>query len=188
MKIGLVAAATVCLASSSAFAGVFVGLGVGTGTDFDDAHVSKDGRSTRIEGGYAMPLGPGRIAADVLYQDCDVMTSFSARPMNATMLALAARYNLALSNGFEVFARLGVHRTSVDSDVQPLLDMHGTGKLLGAGAEFHPQFKLPVDLGFFVDLTYASATLNPDPTDHGTPTNKIDGAARFATMGVTVGF
>jgi hypothetical protein len=186
MKIGL-AVATVCLMSSSAFAGVFVGLGVGTGPEIGGTtsqskpeNFESSARSKRIEGGYAFPVLTGHLAIEGAYTNLSTYLNDPNHTFDSSRVWLAARYNHPLGSGFEIFGRLGVQNTKLDDNNTS--HFSGTGPVLGLGAELHPQWKLGVDLSFWIDLNYAKETL----TTTGHP--DVDASDHIASLGVSVGF
>lgn len=164
--------------SHTSHAGAFLGLGIGTGTDLGEARVAEDGRSLRAEGGYAIPVGIGRLAIEGMYQGFDVNTTYNGQ-MGARSLAVAGRYNFPLGNGFEAFARMGVQQLALTQGVRQMYDASGKGPIVGAGFELHPG--IGMDLAFWVDLTYAKATITGQ-------TYSMDTDAHFFTAGVSVGF
>ena len=166
--------------SAPAMAGVFVGVGIGSESKLQDqsGRFTPSGRSERLQGGYAIPLAVGRLSIEGAYTGYDLTRGGPA--FSASELWLAGRYNFPIGNGFEVFGRLGVEHTALDTG-DPTADASGNGMVGGAGFEFHPQFKLGVDLSAFVDFNYSkthldSQRLTGDTSDH------------LFTAGVSVGF
>ncbi|MBA3538264.1 MAG: outer membrane beta-barrel protein [Deltaproteobacteria bacterium] len=164
----------------TATAGGFVGLGIGSEARVDDdsGRFDSNGRTGRLMGGYSLPLATGRISAEAAYTGFDV--DRSGITMDGSLLWLAARYNFPLGDGFEALGRLGAQRTSLSAD-DGTLDSDGTGVLFGLGFEYRPKFKLALDLSFWVDFTYASATLEG-------PRLSTDITNHFFTLGASVGF
>lgn len=149
------AAALLLVAGSApaASAGGFVGIGIGTSpATSGDVSLREDGRSARLQIGYRF----GRIAVEGFGAKADIARSDLA-PMSWTTLAVSGRYNVPLSDGFEVFGRLGLEHSSVD---QKNVDdsFSGNGFLVGGGFEY----KLPiaaVGASLFVDYTIERSTL-----------------------------
>jgi hypothetical protein len=107
------------------------------------------------------------------------------RIYDGTQLALAARYNHPISDGFEAFGRLGLQRGSLsstaanDSDA----DAAGTGVLLGLGIEYKLKLSFVASASVYIDYTIAAQDLDgPAWRDVATTT------MRHWTLGFTVGF
>lgn len=144
--------AAVLLGSSGvAAAGPYVGLGVGDGVGVSGDYSAR-GRSYRLLGGYKF----GRLSAEASIGTA----SLGAEPgtdYDALGLTLSGKYNLPLSNGFEVFGRVGLHHIGLDRENSDRddLDLSGGGLLLGGGVEYRP--KLPVSFWLDYTLTYTSS-------------------------------
>ncbi len=163
MKSPLVTA--LLLVAGTAHAGGYIGLGIGDGVGASgDVRFDASGRTGRILGGFRF----GRIAAEASAGRAPVIQQ-GGRPYDITQLSVAAKYSFPLSDGFEVFGRLGLHRTSLTSNVSADVDSKGSGILFGGGAEFRS--KLPVS--FWIDYTVANCSLNgPSDRDTGLTTRQ----------------
>lgn len=143
--------AAIVLASSTALAGPFVGLGVGDGVGVSGEYSAR-GRSYRLQGGYKF----GRLSAEASIGKA----SLGAEPgtdYDALQLTLSGKYSQPLSDGFEVFGRVGLHHIGLDrqNSDRSDLDLSGGGLLLGGGVEYRP--KLPVSFWLDYTLTYTSS-------------------------------
>ncbi len=166
----------VAASASSAFAGGFVGLGIGTGAaSSGDVTIDEDGRSGRLMLGYRF----GRISIDGMGTRYGMVTP-DGHEWQGTTLAIAGRYNFPLSEGFEVFGRLGLQRTSL-SDKNYDADNDGNGFLVGAGAEFRIPTQA-VGLSVFVDYSIIRSSIANDTySDLGL-------TSRIWTLGATLSF
>lgn len=188
MKTTLVATALALGISGSAMAGGFVGIGLGSPSVVQDdtGRFSSAGRSERLMGGYAFPVAYGKLALEGAYTSAGANRQVNnvALPLDGAILWAAGRYNFPMGNGFEVFGRIGAQYTSLSSTVanRPF-QADGKGPVVGAGFEFHPQFKLGVDLSIWVDVTYASTHLTSAQIQ--IPSDSSD---HLYTLGVTAGF
>ncbi|MCX5747935.1 MAG: hypothetical protein NT062_36185 [Proteobacteria bacterium] len=187
MKLASLVSATLIVAGlgGSTFAGGFVGLGVSSPSkiSLDDGlgSFSSDGRSGKLFGGYSYPLATGRIAAEVAYTGFDAYRN--GNQFAGHVLSLAGRYNHRLTDGFEVFGRLGVQQSTMDANT---VSFQGTGPVVGGGFEYHPPFKLGVDAAVYVDGNYTSTTL--DRADGRGQTSTVDSSDLLFSLGVVVGF
>lgn len=164
------------LASSTAVARPYVGLGIGDGVGVTgEADYSARGRSFRLLGGYKF----GKLSAEGSIG----RASLGAEPgtdYDATQLTLSGKYSQPLGEGLEVFGRVGLHHISLDrqnSDREDL-NLSGSGILFGGGAEYRP--KLPVSFWIDYTLTYTSSL-------DGTYIHESDFTTRQWMLGVTLG-
>ncbi len=153
------------LVAGTAQAGGYIGLGIGDGVGATgDLGYSADGRTGRLLGGFRF----GKIAAEASIGRAGLIQE-GGRPYTMVQLSLAGKYSIPLSDGFEAFGRLGMHRTSLTSDVSADVDSDGKGILFGGGFEYRP--KLPVS--FWVDYTITNCSLNgPSNRDTGFTTRQ----------------
>ncbi|HSD90393.1 MAG TPA: outer membrane beta-barrel protein [Kofleriaceae bacterium] len=172
------------LSAGSAFAGGFVGLGIGSPSklELDDnlGAFASDGRSGKLFGGYRFPVQTGYIAVEGSYTGFGLMRN--GNTFDGRTLGLAAKYNHKLSDGFELFGRLGVQQTSLDASTGSFT-FDGTGLLVGAGAEYHLPIKLPVDSAIYIDGTYSSFDLARSDNNAEHSANDL-----VFSLGVVVGF
>ena len=146
--VALVLAAT----TSAAHAGGYVGLGVGDGIaatgDFD---YTAEGRTFKLIGGFAL----GKLAIEGSAQRAPVFMNAKGREYSLLQLGVAGKYSYPLSDGFELYGKLGLNRISLGAQDQSGLDGTGNGLLAGGGIEYRS--KLPVT--FWVDYTLTNATI-----------------------------
>jgi hypothetical protein len=174
------ALAVILLAASSgvASAGGYLGLGVGTGpaASSSGGDLESDGRSGRLLFGFKT----GKLAVEgaVSGWDMQFMTGRLQTPIGGTVDAwqasVAAKLSLPLSDGFEAFGRLGVHRTWLNRD-DAYVEVAGNGYLLGAGIEY--RFGIA---SVWMDYQYSAADVEGQ-------LGEFDFSARMWTLGLSIG-
>ena len=178
MKRALVAGALFLVASAGvATAGPYGGLAIGTnGFSDDQSTFSTDGRAGRVFGGYRFALPVVAFSAEAGLEGYSLYNAHSSNHgYSGTEWFLAGKVSLPLTDGFEVFGRVGVEKTSVSGDI----DLSGSGYLIGAGAEY--RFNLSgVNASVFVDLTRNAQTLDGGNRPDDSSVNRW-------MLGVTVG-
>ncbi|MBL9012670.1 MAG: outer membrane beta-barrel protein [Myxococcales bacterium] len=138
--------------ASSAHAGGYIGLGVGDGiATTGDLEYSAEGRTLKLIGGFAF----GKLAVEGSAQRADVLMVDAGRAYSLTQLGLAAKYSYPLSDGFELYGKLGLNRIALDPKADGL-DGTGSGILAGGGVEYRS--KLPVT--FWLDYTLTNADIS----------------------------
>jgi hypothetical protein len=143
------AALALLLVTSTAHAGGYVGLGVGDGIGTSgDLEYAAEGRTFKLIGGMRF----GKLAIEGSGQRADVLMVAPGRLYTMTQLGVAGKYSYPLSDGFEVYGKLGLNHISM-SPKNDGLDGSGNGFLFGGGVEYRS--KLPVT--FWVDYTVTSA-------------------------------
>jgi opacity protein-like surface antigen len=162
-------AAAVLLAASSAHAGGYIGLGIGDGiATSGDIDYAADGRTMKLIGGFAF----GKLAVEGSAQRADVAMVGNTRTQSLTQLGIAGKYSYPLSDGFEVYGKLGLNHATVsanDGGSGMGIDGSGNGYLFGGGAEYRS--KLPVT--FWVDYTVTNATITmPEYQDRSLTTRQ----------------
>lgn len=176
MKRALVVGALL-LSTGVATAGPYGGLAVGTNGFGDDQNIFvTDGRSGRIFGGYRFGLPVVAFSAEGGLEGYSLFNAHSTdHGYTGTQWFLAGKVSLPLMEGFEVFGKLGIEKTSVSGDV----DLSGSGYLIAAGAEY--RFNVSgVTASVFVELNHSSQTL-----DGGNRPD--DSSVNRTLLGVTVG-
>ena len=79
----------------------------------------------------------------------------TGRDYEMLQLGVAGKYSYPLSDGFELYGKLGLNRISLGAQDESGLDGTGSGLLAGGGIEYRS--KLPVT--FWVDYTVTNATI-----------------------------
>jgi len=177
--------ATVLLASTQlATAGGYAGLGIGTSpaiSDDNDA-LGAGSRSLRallgsrwnnfaLEGAFSG------------YEVSSVPGSSNRGTFDAYQASVAGKLSFPLGSGFEVFGRLGLQRTWLNSSSAPayaIYEVAGNGFLVGGGFEY--RFSAgPAGASVFVDYQVNHAKLSGEREEY-------DFTARGWTLGVTLGF
>lgn len=137
------------LVTGTAHAGGYVGLGVGDGiATSGDLEASAEGRTFKLIGGMKL----GKLAVEGSAQRADVLVATNGVPFSMTQLGIAGKYSYPLSDGFEVYGKLGLNHIRM-SPKRDALGGSGSGFLFGGGAEYRS--KLPVT--FWVDYTVTNA-------------------------------
>ena len=136
--------------ASAAHAGGYVGLGVGDGiAATGDLDYSAEGRTLKLIGGFAF----GKLAIEGSAQRAPVRMDANGRDYDMLQLGLVGKYSYPLSDGFELYGKLGVNRTSLGHADEA--NVPGSGLMAGGGVEYRS--KLPVT--FWIDYSLANATL-----------------------------
>ncbi len=149
MKSGCLLVAGLMAISTTASAGVYVGLGVGTEPGINDEMARTAvpvGRSLRGLGGIRF----GRFSIEGALNGFGVVVNRHAN-QDVFQLSAAAKYNHPLGDGFEAFGRAGLERTWLNN-------FSGNGFLVGAGFEYRLDL-LITNASLFVDYTIHHATL-----------------------------
>lgn len=170
--------------SGVAHAGGYLGLGIGTspGMSSDKDQFEADGRSARVFGGSRF----GQVSVEGAIGGFGVLQNNSPNPglnpLGTMYLASAAlKASLPLSDGFEVFGKVGVAHTWLSaSDKDPTFDASGNGLLLGAGAEYRFKPSFVGSASIFVDYQFNKTGLQGDRFDTST-------SYRMWTLGFAVG-
>ena len=179
MKTALLVA-TGCLAiSSTASAGGYLVLALGTEPAIDDQFITDVAtpisRSLRILGGARFA---NNLSIEGSLNGFTVMTKHIGE-QQMYQLSVAGKYNFALGNNFEVFGRVGLHRTWLGLQ-DPGADLAGNGFLVGAGFEYRLDEVLRRST-IFVDYNIHHATLDAERFSK-------DATTRIWGLGLTVGF
>ena len=145
----------ILLAASTAHAGGYIGLGIGDGiATSGDFQYNADGRTAKLIGGFAF----GKLAVEGSAQRAGVAWPGSAVTLSMTQLGVAGKYSYPLSDGFELYGKLGLNHISLSANggyTQVGSDGSGSGILAGAGVEYRS--KLPVT--FWLDYTLTNASI-----------------------------
>ena len=167
--------------ASTAVAGPYVGLGIGgSPSTSGDMAYNEDGRVGKLFVGYQFnALKVGRLSAEGIGSKFDVFRA-DGYEYGATNVGVAAKYNLPIADGFEVFARAGLQHTSLNGQDGIREDYSGTGFLLGLGAEYRIQ-----RFGIFVDYNINSAKLT-SPEIYGD--REFGFTSRVWMLGASVSF
>jgi hypothetical protein len=176
MKTAVVALALVGSAHVAS-AGVYLGLGIGPGvTSGGDVDYQTADRNYKALVGYS--LGQISIEGSVMRGS---LNQNATPAFDVTQLALMGKYSLPISDGFEVFGKAGIQRTTLSSpdalDVSSA-DTTGSGLIVGAGIEYRLKL-VATQASIFVDYTYSDMTLD---------TTKGDFTTRGFMLGATIGF
>ena len=148
--------ALVLATASAAHAGGYVGLGVGDGiATTGDLEYSADGRTLKLIGGFAF----GKLAVEGSAQRADVLMVDTGRAYSMTQLGIAGKYSYPLSDGFELYGKLGLNRISLSPKADGL-EGSGSGILAGGGVEYRS--KLPVTFWLDYTLTNADVTMSAE--------------------------
>lgn len=190
MRRSLLAMALVVGSTGVASAGPYVGFGLGpTGTVSNDIPeglpwreiplYAANGRSGRVLGGYRFPSLPfiGSVSVEASIAAYG-LSSQQREDYGGRQASIMGKYNYPLAGGFEVFGRLGLDHTWINShNSNTLTGGSGDGVLLGVGAEY--RFKLPMAAASaFVDYTYSHASIDEPMFTRGY-------SARMWTLGFT---
>jgi hypothetical protein len=142
----------------TASAGTYIGVGVGTGANVSDqinTQYTADGRSARAALGYR--IGP--FSVEGAYSGYGLVTD--SGQYDSRSLQIAGKYNLALGDKFEIFGRLGLLRTDLNSHLGNNSNGSGDGYTLSLGIEYRIDV-VAAGLGIFVDWTRNSADMTLD--------------------------
>ena len=176
MKSALLVATSLLAISTTASAGVYLGLGVGTEPGVNDEMAKTAapvGRSLRGLGGIRF----GKFSIEGALNGFGVVAS-NHGDQNVFQLSAAAKYNLPLGNNFEAFGRAGLERTWLNLG-DDRYNFSGNGFLVGAGFEYRLDLAI-TSASLFVDYTIHHATL----TD---TRGQVDETSRIWALGFTVG-
>jgi hypothetical protein len=163
MKRALLVTAILAASTQAASAGTYLGLGIGPGANVGgtDGHVDEGGRSMRLLGGYKLSVLSGRLAIEGALSFQGLTFKDNGGPeYDGRQLGVYGKYNHPLGSDFEVFGKLGVHRTWFSSEVDAYA-VAGQGFLVGVGAEYRLTAIL-ASASVWVDYTHHMATLDGD--------------------------
>jgi hypothetical protein len=172
----LVATGLLAISTTTASAGVFVGLAVGTEPGMNDEMktlATPSGRSLRGMGGYRF----GNASVEGAINGFGVLTGRGEQTMYQASAAF--RFNLPIGNEFEGFGRAGLERTSL-SFGDERYDLSGNGFLIGGGFEYRLNAIL-ANASLFVDYTIHHANLQDARN------NKVGETSRVWAVGFTIG-
>lgn len=156
MKSLPVVALLLAATASSAHAGGYIGLGIGDGiATTGDLDFSAEGRTFKLIGGFAF----GKLAVEGSAQRADTLMVAAGRAYTFTQLGVAGKYSYPLSDGFELYGKLGLNRLSLSPKADGL-EGSGSGILAGGGVEYRS--KLPVTFWLDYTLTNADVTMGAD--------------------------
>ncbi|HET9990758.1 MAG TPA: outer membrane beta-barrel protein [Kofleriaceae bacterium] len=177
----LLVAALVTVTATAANAGTYIGVGVGTGASVGDSlnnSYKADGRSARLALGYR--IGPFSIEG--MYSGYGYMLANGPGTglFDSRTLQLAAKYNFALADHFELYGRLGLLRTDLTAR-DTGADSQGTGYTGSLGVEYRLDL-LVTGFGVYMDWTRNQATF-----DNGNGT-QLDQSASMWTLGANLSF
>jgi hypothetical protein len=172
----VLALALLTVTGSVASAGAYIGLGVGTGasvSDSQDTPYTSDGRSAKIALGFSF----GRLAVEGAYSGYGLImgNTVGSGQVDSRTMQVALKYNLPISDGFELFGRGGLLRTDLNSKDSGMTT-EGDGYLLGLGVEY----RLPAFGSIFMDYTRDQASFS----DSSQAT--IDQTASMWMLGVNI--
>ena len=184
-RMNRVALATALLAASSgvASAGTYIGLGIGPAPAIDapdlENTLSNDGRSGKLIVGQR--FGRFSIEGGLGKFDLRLSDNGGLGPQYEVYQAqVSGKYGLPLSDGFEVYGRLGLHKQWFGNEREDL-DVSGSGLLIAAGFEY--RFATGIGgFSLFVDYQYSRADVSGERLDFG------DTSTRMWTLGATIGF
>lgn len=176
MKRALFVASAVMAISTTASAGVYLGLGVGTEPAANDEFTrvaTPSGRSVRG----LLGIRFANVSVEGAINGFDVLSGLGDR--TAYQASAAAKLSLPLADGFEVFGRGGLEHMQLDLGDERY-NLAGNGFVLGGGFEY--RFNTPVVSGsVFVDYN-----LHRDKLDDQR-NNQVDATTRMWSLGVTIG-
>jgi hypothetical protein len=177
----LLVAALVTVTATAANAGTYIGIGVGNGASVSDSvnNVYKaDGRSARFALGYR--IGPFSIEGMYSGFGYQVQNGPGTGLTDSRTIQLAAKYNYALADHFELYGRLGLLRTDLTSQANGA-SLEGDGYTGSLGVEYRLDL-LVTGFGVYVDWTRNQATFT---TDSGV---QYDQSASMWTLGANLSF
>lgn len=103
-----------------------------------------------------------------------------SQAFNSTMLGAGLKYSHPLGDNFEAFARGGLQRSYVTSDMgESSYDASGDGYYLGGGIEYRLNL-LVAGGSIFLDYQYAKADLGSDAVQ------EFEASNRMWTIGLTL--
>jgi hypothetical protein len=179
MKCVFLATAALTASIGTASAGGYGGLGIGTSPATTGViNYTEEGRSGRLLLGYSF----GRLSVEGSGTRYGLVQE-GGRVYDGTQLAVMGKFNHPLGDGFEVFGRIGMQRTSIDesSSSNTFADATGSGLALGVGAEYRLKVSFVASASLFVDYSFANTTLE-GPSHHS-----VGMTTRLWTIGFTVG-
>jgi hypothetical protein len=158
------AALALLLVAGTAHAGGYVGLGVGDGiATTGDLEYKAEGRTLKLIGGFAL----GKLAIEGSAQRADIWLVSAGREQSMTQLGVAGKYSYPLSDGFELYGKLGLNHITIAPKTDGP-DGSGNGLLFGGGVEYRS--KLPVT--FWVDYTLTNADVTFNEVDFAMTTRQ----------------
>jgi hypothetical protein len=176
MKRTLVATGLLALSTTTASAGVFVGLSVGTepaiSADVEEL-ATPSGRSLRGLGGFRFR----NASIEGAVNGFGVITGRGEQTMYQASAAF--RLNLPIGNEFEGFGRAGLERTWLNVGDERY-DLIGNGFLIGGGFEYRLNALL-ANASVFVDYTIHRATLEDARA------NEVGATSRIWAVGFAIG-
>jgi len=191
MTRALLVAAVLFGSSGIAAAGPYIGFALGPSPAISNdgpegvfnagvLQFKPNGRAGRFLAGYRFDgLGIGSISIEGALTAYGLTDQNHYSDFGGRQAMLSGKYNYPLAGGFEVFGRLGVHHTWINSNIESDITRSGSGFVVGAGAEY--RFTLPMaKASLWLDLTY-----NPAKLEDTTYTR--DYAARMWMLGFTFG-
>ncbi|HWO19291.1 MAG TPA: outer membrane beta-barrel protein [Kofleriaceae bacterium] len=193
MKRAALTAALLAALSSTALAGVYVGLGIGTNeaTEGNADRLVDSGRSYRLLAGYQFrPLQLGTRTATVAVEGSlggyglGLLDRTSVVGIDARQFSLAGRVNVPLSNNFQAFGRVGLHHTSATAE-NSIYDTAGNGYLVGLGLEYRFNARIGTGASVGIDYQLNKVELSGERFQNGTAFDVLE---RQWTLGVTLGF
>ncbi|MEO6775395.1 MAG: outer membrane beta-barrel protein [Kofleriaceae bacterium] len=177
----LLVAALVTVTGTAATAGTYLGVGIGTGASVGDSanrSYKADGRSARVALGYR--IGPFSIEGMFSGYGYQVANGPGTGLTDSRSVQLAAKYNFALADHFELFGRLGLLRTDLTAR-DTGASIEGDGYTASVGVEYRLDLAL-TGLGLYMDWTRNQASF--DNADG----SKVDQSASMWTLGANLAF
>jgi hypothetical protein len=177
----LLVAVLVTVGGSAASAGTYLGIGIGNGASVGDSSnesYTANGRSARVALGYRI----SSFSIEGMYSGYGYLLANGPGSglTDSRSVQLAAKYNFALADHFELFGRLGFLRTDLtDHDTGD--SREGEGYTASVGVEYRLNL-VATDLGIYVDWTRNQASF-----DSGDGV-QVDQSASMWTLGANIGF
>lgn len=181
-----------CAAPSAHAQGFYLGLGVGGPADindelgdyFDKAD-DESGGSGRIVLG--KKLGPWAIEG--VFFGTDMVGRTDGGNYSALALGIDARYNLAITSGWDVYVRAGLNKTWLTPEEDAYCDdcgwsgegYQGRGIDYGTGIQYTLRTMRLINVSFWLDFNRQVVRLRQE----GSPT--LDGKLSMVTLGLSVG-
>lgn len=166
----------VALLAAPSYAGTYIGAAVGPSTESSgDGTYNSNARTYKGLLGYSI----GQISIEGMVSRGGV-TQDGGRNYDVTQAAVAGKYSLPISDGFEAFGRIGYGRTWLGSD-DDQANSNGDGWLIGAGIEYRLKL-VATQASIFVDYNVMTSSQNgPSSTNQSFDT-------RGFSIGATIGF